>query len=85
MHDHEFHVTVQYVGKTPFTETVKGDPPFGETKRQAMKAYELEESAADKYELQNQGIDLDDKAKLSSLGVTTFTLTLTLKEEPVKG
>lgn len=80
-----YKITVQYVGEEDFVDEVHGDPPFKTVKLAAMKKFELEESAAKNYVLQYGGTDLDDKKHVSSLGLSNFTLTLTLIEEPTKG
>lgn len=78
-------VTVKYVGKNDYTDEVRGDPVFSAIMLKAMHSFDLEASAADKYVLQYEGRDLDGKAHVSSLEQNTIVLTLTLKEEPVKG
>jgi len=85
-YDHAgIHLIIEYTGKEPFREIVRGNPTFLELKRQAMKAFGLEPSAATKYVLQIAGTDLDERRHLDSLGKKNVVLQLTLKHEPVKG
>lgn len=81
----KFRITVLYVGKEPFEETLHGDPTFGGVKVEAMTVFDLEPASAEKYVLQFEGTDLDDAKHVSTLGQKKLTLTLTLAKEPVKG
>lgn len=81
----EITVKVTYVGNDDFTNNFPGSVILHSIKVRAMKSFELDEGSADKYVLQLNGIDVDDKSHLESLGTGEIVFTLMLKEEVTKG
>ncbi len=83
MHD-KVSVTVKYAGKNDFTDTVPASEELQAIKVRAMKSFELNAGDASRYVLQLNGTDLNEHAKVGTLG-TTVVLTLTLIDEVAKG
>lgn len=81
----EITIKVTYVGHDDFTDNFPGAVILHSIKIRAMKSFELDEDSADKYVLQLNGIDMDDKSHLKSLGTDEIAFTLMLKEEVTKG
>jgi hypothetical protein len=81
----EIAIKVTYVGHDDFTNDFPKSVILHSIKIRAMKSFELEEGSADKYVLQLNGIDMDDKSHLESLGTDEIVFTLMLKEEVTKG
>jgi len=78
-------VIVSYTGHDNYSESFPPEVPIGTIKRKAMHEFGIEQSAADKYALQFDGANIDDKTKLSDLGVREVKLVLVLKQPQEKG
>lgn len=79
------HVTVCYTGHDEYVESFAPEVPVGTVKHKAMHEFSIEPSAADKYVLQFDGVNLDDKTKLSELGKREVKFVLLLKKPQEKG
>jgi hypothetical protein len=91
-HGHHVHwywrkifVKVAYTGHDEYEAELPREDTIGMVKLKAMKAFEIELSAADKYVIQHDGVNLEDKVKLGTLGRREAKLVLLLKKPQEKG
>ena len=91
-HGHHVHwhwrkifVKVAYTGHDDYEAELPREDTIGTVKLKAMNEFEIEPSAADKYVLQHDGVNIEDKVKIGTLGRREVKLVLLLKKPQEKG